>query len=1595
LLLTNVTYGESVYAKSVTDENADTVTVEDDDSLTVKGTGSFGSMIAAAITEETDEQENNDGCNIFSIEVNDAEALVSFETTQDASLVVAIYAEDGVEMLATGTEVVTADDTDVVVTIDTETMPEYFYLRGFLVDSETFRSLCTAYESPNYTQEMQEFFRKTTEDFEAERVLNLDEDNTNNFAVFDESVKQLSDEELTLVSADEDNNTYVFENADSIVSMEQGEVFTYACEDGSELIVKIDSIKMDGDTVAVTGMDTSMEEVFEYVKIDTTADMSDVTVDESACDEDVQFNGVVGNTTQAKRTRANETSATLSKSLSYTFLENKSSGITGNLLLKIEGSIKVYISPSYQYIEAKIDYSGKISVKISGKDERKLPLGFLTFCPMPGVYIEFTPSFVVKVSSAITMSGTLSGTVGFRAEKDVGITNISKTPHFETELKGEITVFVGLSMEPKIKIVSDNLANASMNVSVGAEVKGTLKKTEQTSSNKRHECNECVNGDITAKAELEFKTELLKLKSFTFKLKKTVSAKIFDWYFSLDYGEFGLTTCPHYLYKVTITVQDTNKKPITDAVVNVPFTLITKDEQGKEKQTEVTSMTTDKDGKVEGYLTGGTYQISASATNYAKSNKQLIVEKNAKSVGIYLWQKSMVSEGNQGESTDGNTEGNTNEDLNDVNQLLMKNAQTISLGYYHSSAITEDGSLYMWGYNGYGALGDGTTEHKLSPVKVLNDVVSVSLGTSHSAAITEDGSLYVWGSNTYGELGDGTTEDKLSPVKVLDHVVSVSLGEWNSAAITEDGSLYMWGYNGYGELGDGTTEHKLSPVKVLNDVVSVSLGYYNCGAITEDGSLYMWGWNHCGQLGDGTTVDKYSPVKVLDDVVSVSLGGWHSGAITEDGSLYMWGSNWSGQLGDGTTKDRLSPVKVMDHVVYVSLGQNHSGGITEDGSLYMWGYNYGGELGDGTKVDKSSPVKVMDHVVSVSLSLYSGAITEDGSLYMWGYNAVWQFGDGTTEDTSRPVKVMDHIKINTSTVSGSTKAASLKAGSYRQQSRLLKSAASQSTGYQTAAFSNLTPDATYTFYVMRDRQAEAPLDSSNLLYIKQATADVEGNLSVSYQPTEIVSDAEVFVVKSNQEDLSAATVSMPDLEYNGAQQYAQPTVTLDGKVLSEWEDYELLGDYSAQEIGDYTLTIQGIGAYTGTIAVSYKVYGEESTLVQTITLNKAEASLNLEEILQLSAEVLPSDAANKELSWTSDNPEVATVDSNGVVTAVAEGTATIKATAQDGSGVSAACVVTIVKPSTGDAGDTGNNPGGGVTGEGNTSGGDVPGDGASGEGNTSGGDVPGDGASGEGGTSGEGVPGDGASGEGGTSGEGVPGDGVSGEGNTSDGGGATGGGTSGGIIFGSVSPGVISLGGDSTSVESMDENTAEITLQEKPVSTVVAEAPESVTVTFSANGGKNLSKKSITLQQNASIGTLPSVERKNYIFKGWYTQKSGGKKVTKSTKLSKSTTLYARWSEVIKPRKVKSLTVKSTKSGKLSISYDKVSGADGYIIAYSTSKKFTSSSTEKVKVASNKKTLSQLKTGETYYIKVRAYKIDSTGKKIYGTYSKVKKMVVK
>ncbi|MCL2376607.1 MAG: hypothetical protein FWC76_04340 [Defluviitaleaceae bacterium] len=341
----------------------------------------------------------------------------------------------------------------------------------------------------------------------------------------------------------------------------------------------------------------------------------------------------------------------------------------------------------------------------------------------------------------------------------------------------------------------------------------------------------------------------------------------------------------------------------------------------------------------------------------------------------------------------------------------------LTAGAEHSLILTQDNTLWAWGDNRWGQVGDGTVIRRNSPTFIMNDVATVSAGGSHTMVIRNDGSLWGWGSNTNGQIGNGMTTDwdfpNPDPIKIMDDVIMVSasfpitLNLGNTMVIRSDGSLWGWGCNAGSQLGDGTRTNRLTPIRIMDDVVYVSAGGFYTMAIRSDGSLWGWGANARGQLGDGTRIERRTPVWIMDDVIAVATDHGHTTmAIRADNSLWAWGQNGRGQLGNGTTVNSYSPIRIMEDVVAISLGHGHAMAIRADGSLWGWGNNGNGQLGDGTRINSHIPIWIMDDVVAVSAGNgHTIATRTDDSVWGWGRNTHGQVGDGTTIDRRTPVLI--------------------------------------------------------------------------------------------------------------------------------------------------------------------------------------------------------------------------------------------------------------------------------------------------------------------------------------------------------------------------------------------------------------------------------------------------------------------------------------------------------------------------------------------------------------------------------------------------------------
>jgi len=307
---------------------------------------------------------------------------------------------------------------------------------------------------------------------------------------------------------------------------------------------------------------------------------------------------------------------------------------------------------------------------------------------------------------------------------------------------------------------------------------------------------------------------------------------------------------------------------------------------------------------------------------------------------------------------------------------MISNVVTIAGGHVHTTALKSDGTVWGWGGNGNGQLGNGTTATlQFAPVEAIgmSNVTAIAAGSLHTIALKKDGTVWAWGYNSFGQLGDGTLTSKTTPVQVigLSNVVGIAGGVWHSVARMSNGTVWTWGYNGFGGLGDGTQTQRTIPVQVvgLSNVVSIGAGYHYTVAAKEDGTAWAWGLNGNGQLGDGTTSQRNTPVPVsgLTDVIQMDAGGGldgggHTVALKSDGAVWAWGRNNLGQLGDGTLNQRLTPVQVLglEEIEAISAGQEHSVAIQErSGLIFTWGKNAFGQLGDGTTFVKTTAGKAL------------------------------------------------------------------------------------------------------------------------------------------------------------------------------------------------------------------------------------------------------------------------------------------------------------------------------------------------------------------------------------------------------------------------------------------------------------------------------------------------------------------------------------------------------------------------------------------------------------------------------------------------------------
>ena len=1115
--------GITATATDAENEQQDTTYLNTDD-IELESQDSVGEMLAEDLESVYAEQEENSGYNIFNIDVKDRTATVQYEALENATLVVSAYDETTNQMVASASKSVNKDET--AVDLELGDLPQYYILKGFIVDSETLQPLTKEFKSELYTQGMQEFLQKTTDDFSEDRVLNFDDDKSNNFAVYNQNTIVIEQEATKnqLISADAEKNIYVFENVDTnMLSLQKDDVLSYEKEDGMVLIVKVSTIDVEGTTVTISGQNADTEDVFDYVKIDSEAGMENVAIDNSNLEDGVEYTGMIedsadvpktysenANDSQTDALVANESEVGASNGegsnkLSAEFkLENPknkddegiSASVSGKVNIELKNSTKLYIAQDHQYVEVKFDYSLGLNISIKMEVDAKIPLGKFSFAPIPGLKIGLTPSVVLKVSGKLSLEGKLKGCIGVRISVQEGITNLTSNPKWSGNIKFEATLFIGISLKPEIDLINEKIVELSFEGEVGAEIKST-QEVINSSKSVRHECKSCLDGEISGKESATFKAKFLNLKGATFARTFEINQKLTDFYYSFDYDEFAFTECPHKTYAVTVLVLDKEKNPIKEAVISC----------------NSTNYQTDENGKAKFYIAAGTYTISAEKQGVGSYSKILRVYDESKTIEIQIkGNNSGSSEEKKGIKIDENTFPDEN-----FRAYILKNIDKDGDGYLSETEIEETTSITC-------------RDRSISSLKGIECFAALEYLYCSENNLTQ---LDVSKNTALEDLdcsGNNLTQLDVSK---------------NTALEDLDCS------------GNNLTQLDVSKNTALEDLdcSGNNLTQLDVSKNTALEALYC-SENNLTQLD----VSKNTALAILYcsennlTQLDVSKNIYLSCLICSENNLTQLDVSKNTALEDlDCSGNNLTQLDVSKNAKLCEL-KCYNNNISQ------------------LDVSNKSNLRILSCDRNVQVTGYNGTITYPDS----------STSENRLDEESLPI-ADDFSDFEKKEV-------------YKTDNPISAKTVQQVTKADDthASYAGLYPNTIYNLYVCKQAPVSIPFTEvfteNNLLYINQYESDADGNLSIDYVPMQEATGAvEILVAQKRINITDNARVCMANIKYDGETHSPLIEYYFSDSLLSEGIDYEIEGDYEAKEPGTYTIIIRGIGQYTGTLELQYKI----------------------------------------------------------------------------------------------------------------------------------------------------------------------------------------------------------------------------------------------------------------------------------------------------------------------------------------------------------------------------------------------------------------------
>lgn len=1223
--------GNTVFAADISDGNQGQVSADNGD-LQIEGTDSVGNVLASAISSEQSmaDARSQSANSISGLKIAGNIASVELHAETEADLVVAVYDEQQIQMLASGKTAVSSDENNVEITISGK-IPDYFIASAYLLDSKTHKALCNAYTTELYTQEIKNLQESTVKDFDEEKVVQLDGNNEKtNFAVYNTGTVVVDETTGGTQLLDNGNGKYTVENAGSnIRNLKKGDTLSYEYKDGTLLLIKVAEISVNGTTAEIVeDSNAELKDYFDYVKIEADSSTGETTVDNSNLEEGIiPVNSTKNISEFSAKSSGLQAKLSITDTITYTVerkFENEelpedkrdNVTVTGKLDFSYGAYLEYYITPIHSYYSLEFVYSQQIGVKISGKLSRKeIEIGNVSVMPIEGVIIGFIPTFIIEASGEFDWSGKVEARVGGNYDSKQGFSNTSALPSCQSEFRLEGKLYIGLKMSPYVSIFDERLDKIYMDVEGGAEFYAIV-QSDNVSRDVIHECKVCSGGNITGKMSVLMGIDLGNGKIKNSKKLYSGNKKLTDFYWSVDRLEFGWTTCPHLRYPVNVTVKDSNgnsrkgKSTLTviDKNSGNPVEIRTKEQS-------MNSIEATDSQKTKFYLPNGDYTVNADTDTMAGKQDVSVKE----------------------EGTDVTVKLNMNKDRNIV--WYIENNDTLHIG---GTGAMPDYEFVSGKYNIWTSAPWSTEKIRDNTKKVIIDKGITSIGD------------YAFASLNYleeVEIPDDVTSMGRNAFYDCNSLVTIDIPK----SVTEIGTAAF------------ARCEKLENITVPENITEINdLVFNHCHAlrkinipkkVTKIGQGAFW---NCESLESITIPEKITRIEdntfencrkleMLAIPASVKYIGRYAFSMNKNQTITFKGNKpeFGAYIFSGATGT----------TVFYPANDSTWNGIESEtfgGTDITWiAYNAGAIL--ATLEENAN-----ETVGEVDTEIEEEPQEEDFT------------SDIPSADDSSNADADDNTSIEDDTSSAEVEINEESQGDFddssKEEVQVFEAPVSYAqddtvTTGESMMFSGLIPYGRYVFLMVKDDKTADILENDNLLYIKQGNTGSEGTISFRYMLKENFANPIKKIYGDQQKDIKTLKVTLSETTYTYSGSAKKPSVKVtDGSyILVNGTDYTV--SYSQNtNAGVATVQITGKGLYTGKKHVNFNIRRAYSKLeFKNTKVTKKYGSSSFTNSLK-------TRKTDGKIYYSSSNTKVASVDKNtGKVRLKGTGTTVITASAKTGN----------------------------------------------------------------------------------------------------------------------------------------------------------------------------------------------------------------------------------------------------------------------------------------------------------------------------------------